>query len=55
VAARTPQHAQLRAGEENPGFWHKFQQHTGVDYDRSLFIDDSLTCCDGRRLKVCHI
>ena len=28
--------------KENPGFWHKFQQHTGVDYDRSLFIDDSL-------------
>ena len=28
--------------KENAGFWHKLQQQANLDYQRSLFIDDSL-------------
>jgi len=32
----------LQLAKENTGFWSKLQQKAGVDYQRSLFIDDSL-------------
>jgi 5'-nucleotidase len=32
----------FKLAKENAGFWHKFAAHTGIDYQRSVFIDDSL-------------
>ena len=32
----------LNLAKENAGFWGKLQQEAGLDYQRSLFIDDSL-------------
>jgi len=33
---------QFALAKENAGFWLRLQAHTGLDYDRCLFIDDSL-------------
>mgnify|MGYP002632755245 CR=1 FL=1 len=32
----------FQLAKENEGFWQSLQQHTGLDYARCLFIDDSL-------------
>jgi 5'-nucleotidase len=32
----------FKLAKENPGFWAAFAQQTGIDFQRSVFIDDSL-------------
>lgn len=33
---------QFALAKENTGFWQRLQAHAGLDYERCLFIDDSL-------------